>query len=116
MRPAFDHNFCLSEKLDCVVTLTVEIAKKAIFPAAKWKVRYRCSDTNVNANIACLGFVAELTSGSSTISVGPALSRCLFPFFCLSQQFSSRDMGLLLKKVAFLLDLLGTSRMTAKST
>ena len=63
--PAFNHNFFLREKLYRIHALPVHIAKERILPAAEWEERHRRGDTDIDSDIARLGFVSKFSSGGT---------------------------------------------------
>src|SRR5690625_5377233 len=48
-----------------MMPLSVEIAEKAIFPAAERIVGHRCSNTNVDTNITSICFISKLPGSRS---------------------------------------------------
>src|SRR5690625_7466643 len=51
-----------------MMPLSVEIAEKAIFPAAERIVGHRCSNTNVDTNITSICFISKLPGSRSATS------------------------------------------------
>ena len=60
-RPTFDHDLGLSEEFDGVFSLSMQVAEEAILPAAEREERHRGGYTNIDADIARVCLVAELT-------------------------------------------------------
>ena len=60
LRPAFHHHLGLGEKLDRVLSLTVEGSKEALFPPAEGEECHWSCYTHVDADISGLGLIAEL--------------------------------------------------------
>src|SRR5690625_638593 len=48
-----------------MMPLSMEIAEKAIFPAAERIVGHRCSNTNVDTNITSICFISKLPGSRS---------------------------------------------------
>src|SRR6202166_4661095 len=78
--PAFDYDFFVGIELDGVAALAVEVAEEAVFPSAEGEVGHGRGDSDVDADVAGGGFVAEAARGRSTrgeerrlIAVGAAL-------------------------------------------
>src|ERR1051326_6059503 len=63
--PTLDDDFLVGVELNRVSALAVEIGKKAILPCAEREVGHGRADTNVDADIAGRGFVAEAARGRS---------------------------------------------------
>src|SRR6201988_5088805 len=59
-RPALDHNFGFGEKFYGVASLAVKNAEEAFLPSAEREISHRGGDADINADIACRSFVAEL--------------------------------------------------------
>src|SRR5947209_18932218 len=57
--PALDNDFLVCIELDRIASLTVEIAKKAVLPPAKRKVRHGRSDPDVDADVARRRLIAK---------------------------------------------------------
>src|SRR5436853_3061292 len=58
-RPALNDNFFVGVKLDSIAPLPVEIAKETILPSAERKISHGGGHADVDANVACWGFIAE---------------------------------------------------------
>ena len=59
--PALYHHLGLGEKLDGMPSLSVEVPKEAIVPAAEWELCHGCSYSNVDPDITRIGPVTEGT-------------------------------------------------------
>src|ERR1700688_2967226 len=78
--PAFDYDFFVGIELDGVAALAVEVAEEAVLPSAEGEVGHGRGDSDVDADVAAGGFVAEAARGRSAgreerrlIAVGAAL-------------------------------------------
>src|SRR5215510_10648017 len=59
--PALDHDLLLSEELDRIPALSVEIAEEALTRTAEREPSHRRGDSDVDAHIADFGFVAKFS-------------------------------------------------------
>src|SRR5579863_2627484 len=61
--PALDYYFLVGVELDSVAALAMEIAEEAVLPSAEREVGHGCGDSDVDADVAGGGFVAEAARG-----------------------------------------------------
>src|SRR5439155_26493280 len=65
-RPSLDNHLLFGIKLDGVTALSVHIPEEAALPARKREESHRSCHTNVDTNVARLGFIAKLTCCGTT--------------------------------------------------
>src|SRR5215472_7747058 len=82
-RPALDHDFRLGEKLDGIASLSVKNAEETFLPAAEREIRHRRGNTDVNADVARRGLVAEFARGRAA----RGKKRCLISVRAATEKF-----------------------------
>ena len=58
--PALDHDFLVRVELDGVASLRVHVAEETAFPSGEREIGHWRGYTDIDADIACRGFVPEL--------------------------------------------------------
>ena len=69
LSPALDDDFLIRVKLDRVAPLSVHVAEEAVVPAAEGEIGHGRGHADVDADVSCGSFVAELPRAAAPLEV-----------------------------------------------